>query len=113
MAAMLPFLLIGYIALAVAFIAVAWKAPARSKWLGLASIAAAAPFFLWLGSFAEPFDAGQCYSRALGMIATSVERTDAPAELGQRIRSLPLHGYETSCAEVEAAARELPNAKAP
>ena len=74
MAAMLPFPLVGYLALAVAFIAVAWKAPVCSKWLGLASIAAVAPFFLWLGSFAEQFDAGQCYSRALGMIATSVER---------------------------------------
>lgn len=108
-----PTLLIGYLVLATAFTVAAWKVPPRAKWLGLASIGAAAPFFLWLGSFAEQFGAGQCYSRTVAMIANSVEHTNAPAELAKQIRSLPMHGYETSCAEVETAARELPNAKAP
>lgn len=106
-------LLIGYVGLAILFVVVAWQSPARAKWFGLASIAAAAPFFLWLGSFAEKFDAGQCYSSAVTMIANAVEHTGAPAELGKQIRSLPMRGYETSCAEVKSAAKGLPHAKAP
>ena len=110
---LLPALLIGYVVFAALFISATWKSPARAKWLGLASIAAAAPFFMWLGSFAEQFGAGQCYSNTFGMIANAVESTSAPADLGQQIRALPMHGYETNCSEVEAAAKTLPNAKAP
>ena len=110
---LLPALLIGYVVLAALFVAATWKSPARAKWLGLASIAAAAPLFLWIGSFAEQFGAGQCYSSAIGMIANAVENSNSPAELGKQIRALPLRGYETSCSEVESAAKALPNAKAP
>jgi hypothetical protein len=110
-AGVLPALIIGYIALGVAFVIMAWQSPFRAKWLGLAAIGLAAPFFLWLGIFTEQFGAGQCYSNAIGMIANAVERTDAPVELAKRIRALPMHGYETNCLEVEAAVRELPHAK--
>ena len=106
-------LLVGFIALAAAFLAAAWQSPSRAKWLGIASIAAAAPFFFWLGSFAEQFGAGQCYSNAIASVANSVEHTTAPADLAKQIRDLPMHGYETSCPEVEKAAKSLPNAKTP
>lgn len=108
---LLSVLIIGYVALGIAFVTVAWRATPGAKWLGLAAIAAAAPFFFWMGSFAEQFGAGQCYSSVVGMIANAIERTDAPAELGKKIRGLPMRGYETSCSEVEMAAQGLPNAK--
>ncbi len=110
---LLPALLIGYVALSALFTAAVWQASARAKWLGLAALAASAPLFFWLGSFAEQFGAGQCYSNAMSMIASAVEHTNEPAELAKQLRKLPLHGYETSCSEVEAAAKGLPNANAP
>lgn len=113
MTVLLPVALIGYVVLAVVFVVVAWKSPPRAKWLGLAAITTAAPFFVWLGSFAEQFGAGLCYSSTVALIAKSVERTKSPVELGQAIRSLPMHGYETNCAKVEAAAKELPHTNAP
>ena len=85
----------------------------KSKWLGLAAIALAAPFFFWLGSFSEQFTSGQCYSRSIHLIANAVSRTDAPVRLAEQIRSLPLYGYETMCSEVEVASEALPNAGAP
>lgn len=106
-------LFIGYLAFAIAFVLIAWRSPARAKWGGLAAIAAAAPFFIWLGAFGEQFGAGQCYSKTFSMIGNAVERTDAPVELAKKIRALPFRGYETSCSEVEAAAKDLPNASAP
>lgn len=106
-------LFVGYIAFAIAFVVIAWKSPPRAKWGGLAAIAAAAPFFIWLGAFGEQFGAGQCYSNTFSMIGNAVERTDAPVVLAKKIRALPFHGYETNCTEVEAAAKELPNASAP
>ncbi|WP_144898055.1 hypothetical protein [Luteimonas cucumeris] len=104
---------IGFFVLALLFIVAVWTAPRRAKWLGLATIAAAAPFFFWLGAFSEQFGAGQCYSNAIGMIANAVEQTDSPSDLAEKLRALPLHGYETSCPQVEAAARQLPNVGAP
>lgn len=106
-------LLIGYFLMAAIFAVVAWKSPTRAKWSGLAAIALAAPVFSWLGSFTERFDAGQCYSSTIVKIANAVEHTDAPTGLAKKIRALPLRGYETTCTEVDAAANELPNAKAP
>ncbi len=106
-------LLIGYAALAAAFITMAWRAPANAKWLGLAALAAAAPFFAWLGAFSERFAAGQCYSGVMDRIANAVEHAESPAALAERIRSLPMRGYETDCAEVEAASRQLPHVSAP
>jgi len=113
MTLLLPVSLIGYVVLVVLFMVAVWHSPPRAKWLGLASITTAAPFFVWLGYFTEQFGAGQCYSSTVALIANSVEHTKSPAKLSQRIRSLPLNGYETDCKEVEAAAKELPNANAP
>ncbi|HLO94888.1 MAG TPA: hypothetical protein VK195_11260 [Burkholderiaceae bacterium] len=105
-------LLIGYVALAAAFTTLAWRAPVRAKWLGLAAIAAAAPFFAWLGAFSEQFGAGQCYSGVMNKVANAVEHADSSAAVAEQIRALPLRGYETDCAEVDAAARRLPHADA-
>jgi hypothetical protein len=105
--------LIAYLGLAAMFMLAAWNTNSRAKWLGLAAIAAAAPGLFWMGAFAEQFGAGQCYTAAVHMIANAVERTDSPKILAEKIRVLPMHGYETFCSEVEAAARALPNATAP
>jgi hypothetical protein len=99
--------LFAYLALAALFTGAAWKANAKAKWFGLAAIAAAVPVFFWAGAFAEQFSAGQCYTKAINTIADSVGKTDDPATLAERIRALPLYGYETVCSEVEAAANEL------
>lgn len=96
-----------YLALAALFIGAAWKASSKAKWFGLAAIAAAAPVFFWAGAFSEQFSAGQCYTEAITTIADSVEKTDDPATLAEKIRALPLFGYETVCSEVEAAAHGL------
>ena len=104
---------IGYLVFAILFIAAAWTLPRRSKWLGIAAITAAAPFFYWFGAFSEQFGAGQCYSNVVNMIASSVEQTDKPRDLSKKIRDLPMHGYETVCSEVESAAAALSNAGAP
>jgi 4-amino-4-deoxy-L-arabinose transferase-like glycosyltransferase len=112
-AVLLLVLLIGYVGLALMFVAAAWKAPRRPKWLGLAAIAAAAPFFFWLGAFSEQFNSGQCYSRAIGNVANAVENTDDPRGLAKRLHALPTYGYETVCSDLEAAAAALPNASAP
>jgi hypothetical protein len=102
--------LIAYLVLAGTFILAAWGANSRAKWLGLAALAAGAPGFVWMGTFAEKFDLGQCYSEVVRTIAKAVEKTDSPRALAEKIRTLPMRGYETNCSEVEAAAHELPNA---
>src|SRR6478672_4314434 len=106
-------LLVGCIVMAAMFLGTAWKTPGRAKWFGLAAILLSAPFFYWLGAFSEQFSSGQCYSSAIDRIANSVEHTSTPRELAQRIRDLPLHGYETVCSEVDSAAAALPNSGAP
>lgn len=103
-------LLVVYVVLAAIFFGAASRPTRYAKWVGLAAIAAAGPFFYWLGAFSDQFSAGICYSSSVEMIANAVEKTDSPQDLAKRIRKLPLHGYETKCSEVEAAARELPNA---
>jgi hypothetical protein len=106
-------LLIGFGVMTLIFLLAARGLTHKSKWLGLAAIACSAPFFYWLGAFSEQFTSGQCYSRSIGMIATAVAKTDSPVELSERIRPLPLHGYETVCSDVEVASEKLPNAGAP
>ncbi len=106
-------LLVGCVVMAAMFLGAAWKTPGRAKWFGLVAIVVSAPFFYWLGSFSEQFGAGQCYSNAMSMIANAVERTDSPQDLARQLRALPMHGYETVCSEVEAAAGKLHNAGAP
>lgn len=106
-------LLIGYIVMVGIFLATVWGSTRRAKWLGIATITAAAPFFYWLGAFSEQFGAGQCYSNAINMIANAVEATDSPQALSKQIRDLPTHGYETVCSQVEEASRKLPNAGMP
>lgn len=106
-------LVAGVLLLAAAFLAAMMGPPRRAKWLGLATIAASAPFFFWLGTFAERFGAGQCYSSAMGLVANAVDATDSPEDLAKRLRALPMRGYETYCPEVEAAARQLPSAGSP
>ena len=110
MTAFLLVLLAGFGVMALIFLLAARGLTKTSKWLGVAAMAFAAPFFYWLGVFSEQFTAGQCYSRSVGMIANAVAKTDSPAALSGQIRALPLHGYETMCPEVEAAAEKLPNA---
>lgn len=103
--------LIVYLVLAGMFILAAWGTSFRAKWLGLAALAAGAPGFVWMGWFAEKFDSGQCYSEVIHTISNAVERADdSPRALAAKIRKLPVHGYETVCSEVEAAAHALPHA---
>jgi|SRR5215470_14534309 len=105
--------LVTYLILAVLFILVTAGTNRRARWLGLAVLAAAAPSFLWMGAFGEKFDAGQCYSSVIGVIAKAVKETDEPKSLAEKIRALPMRGYETVCSEVEAAAHELAKRRAP
>lgn len=79
----------------------------------MATSVLAAPFFFWLGAFTEQFDSGLCYSRSIDLIAKAVAKTDAPISLAKQISSLPLHGYETECSEVELASKQLPGASEP
>ena len=101
---------IAYLVLACTFILAAWGTSSRAKWPGLVALAAGAPGFVWMGSFAEKFDSGQCYSEVVRTIANAVEKTDSPGALAEKIRRLPMRGYETNCSGVEAAARQLRNA---
>jgi len=105
--------LLGYLVLAAVFAVSVRNAPRRVLWLGLATIAASAPFFYWFGTFSEQFNSGLCYSSIVGEVANAVEHTDSPKSLAQQIKALPMRGYETSCSEVERAARRLPGQSAP
>ncbi|SRR6266404_4002642 len=105
--------LFAYLVLAALFTLAAAGTNRHARWLGLAALAAAAPGFLWMGAFVEKFDAGQCYSGVINVIANAVKETDNPKSLAEKIRALPMRGYETLCSEVEAAAHELPKRKAP
>jgi hypothetical protein len=105
--------LVAYLVLAAMFTLAATGTSRRARWLGLAALAAAAPSFIWMGAFGEKFDTGQCYSSVINMIANAVKETDDPKSLAEKIRALPMRGYETLCSEVEAAAHELPKRKAP
>jgi len=106
-------LLIGFGVMALIFLLAGRGLTQKSKWLGLAAIVLAAPFFFWLGAFSEQFTSGQCYSRSIHLIANAVSRSDNPERLAEQIRALPLYGYETVCSEVEIASEGLPNAGAP
>lgn len=103
-------LLIGFCVMAAVFLLASRGVNRRGAWLGLAAIVLAAPFFFWLGAFSEQFTAGQCYTATIHSIANAVAATDDPAGLAGQIRALPLHGYETSCPQVKAAAVKLPHA---
>lgn len=103
-------LLVGFGVMVLIFLLAGRGLTQQSKWLGLAAIALAAPFFFWLGAFSEQFTSGQCYSRSIHLIADAVAKTGTPERLAEQIRSLPLHGYETVCSEVEVASEALPNA---
>lgn len=103
-------LLIGFVVMTLVFLLAARGVTRKSRWFGVAALMLAAPFFFWLGAFSEQFTAGQCYSSAIHAIANAVAATDDPAALAGKIRALPLHGYETSCVQVEAAAVKLPHA---
>lgn len=106
-------LLVGYLVVLAGFLAAVTGAPRRAKVFGVIAILLGGPVFFWLGSFSEQFTTGQCYSSAIGSIANSVAATREPAVLAGKIRELPLRGYETSCSEVEQAARRLPHGVAP
>ena len=104
---------LGFFVISALFIAIAWKSTKQRLALGVLTFALSAPFFYWLGAFAEQFSSSLCYSSAIQSITNAVEATEAPKELASQIRSLPLSGYETNCEDLEAAARKLPNAGAP
>ncbi len=106
-------LLLGYVFFAATFTVIAWKTKNHAKMIGLVTIALCAPFFYWLGAFSEQFSSGLCYSSAIDKIATAVETTNSPTTLAEKIKSLPLHGYETNCKDVELATGKLLNAAAP
>lgn len=99
--------LVGYFVLTGLFWVASIGTPMRARLAGFIAIAAAAPVFICFGGFRERFTAGQCYSNAFDSVAAAAERTNAPKTLAAQIRALPLHGYETECAEVEEAARRL------
>src|SRR5688572_7975701 len=106
MLVLLSIALFGYVVLAALFLLTTTaRIGRRAKWLGLAAILAAAPVFVALGKFGEQFETGQCYSQVNEYVARAVESTDAPQALAERLEALPFRGYETSCSEVEAAAR--------
>ncbi|MGZ5009128.1 MAG: hypothetical protein ACXWE9_10285 [Methylobacter sp.] len=105
--------LVAYIIFVGLFVAATSDTNRQAKWLGLAALTASAPVFIWFGAFGEQFESGQCYTQVITMIAHAIEKTDAPTTLAEKVRALPLHGYETNCSEVEAAVHELPNAAAP
>jgi|SRR5262245_2450705 len=105
--------LVAYLILALMFTLAAAGGNRRARWLGLAALAAAGPVFLWMGAFGEKFGSGQCYSRVIDVIASAVKETGDPTSMAEKIRALPLRGYETVCSEVEAAAHELTKRKAP
>lgn len=105
--------LLGYFVLAGLFWVGSRGAPMRARIAGVIAIAAAAPGFIWFGGFGERFTAGQCYSNAFEAVAAAVERSETPKVVAAQIRALPLHGYETECAEVEEAARRLSATEAP
>jgi hypothetical protein len=105
-------LLIGFGVMALVFLLAGKGLNRKSKWLGVTALALAAPFFYWLGVFSEQFVSGQCYSRSIHLVSDAVASTDSPSLLAEDIRALPLHGYETVCSDVEAAAGKLPGAGA-
>ncbi|MGZ5051062.1 MAG: hypothetical protein ACXWAS_08420 [Methylobacter sp.] len=105
--------LIAYIIFVGLFVTATSDTNRHAKWLALAALATAAPAFIWFGAFSEQFESGQCYTQVITMIARAIEKTDAPKTLAEKVRALPLHGYETNCSEVEAAVHELPDAAAP
>ena len=104
---------LGFFTISALFIAIAWRSTKQRWALGVLTLAFSAPFFYWLGLFAEQFSSGLCYSNAINSITNAVEATDAPKTLAVQIRALPLDGYETNCEDLEAAAEKLPNAGAP
>jgi hypothetical protein len=87
--------------------------PTAAVGLGFVFLFLSAPVFFVIGGFAGRFNDGICYSSSMYMIANAVEQTHSPVQLAEQIRALPMHGYETDCAEVEFAAAELPNAVVP
>ena len=105
--------LVGYLVIAAVFVVSTASSSRRAKWLGLLAIAASAPFFYWLGAFSEQATSGICYSTVVEGVANSLEQTNSPKALAKQIRELPMRGYETSCPEVEQAARRLLGQKAP
>lgn len=106
-------LLVGFGMMALLFLLAARGFSKKNKWLGLAAIVLAAPFFYWLGAFSEQFGSSLCYSSAIQKIANAVGATGSPKDLAKQLHSLPLRGYETVCKDVEAAVEVLPNASAP
>lgn len=113
MSLLLIFLIVGFIAMSLVFLLMGRGLTRSSKWLGVATLVFAAPFFFWLGALSESFTAGICYSNTIHSIGNAVQNTQSPVELAKQIHALPLEGYETVCTEVEAAAGKLPNAGAP
>ena len=104
---------LGFFAIAALFIGISWKSTKQRWAFGVLTLALSAPFFYWLGMFAEQFSSGLCYSSAISSITNAIEATDSPKELADQVRALPLAGYETNCQDLEVAASKLPNAGAP
>jgi hypothetical protein len=69
---------------------------------------------LFGGLFVTSFDLNQCYNEVINSVAQHAESDlksgapDAAARFAAYKQSLPLHGYETSCRELRAAASKQP-----
>lgn len=74
--------------------------------LGVAAIISSAPFFVSIGMFLGSFNDGICYSGAihelgeLSIFIANSKNSEYLDKYQKFLKSLPLHGYETSCDEV-------------
>lgn len=74
--------------------------------LGFAAIVSSAPFFINIGMFLGSFDNGICYTRVihdigeLSIFIADQKNSEYLDRYQKFYKSLPLHGYETSCDEV-------------
>ena len=80
--------------------------------LGLIAVSVAALLLFitfYAGSFATSFESNLCYSYAISDIREKVKSANKSGNAGefqkleQLLESLPLHGYESNCKEIEAA----------
>jgi hypothetical protein len=74
--------------------------------LGFSAIVSSAPFFINVGMFLGSFNDGMCYSRTihdlneLSIFISNQKNSEHLDRYQKFLKSLPLHGYETSCDEV-------------
>lgn len=73
----------------------------------------AAPFFTVLGGFLSTFNDNICYSEVLNVVSENsfiyAKSGDAQSleAWGEKIKTLPLYGYETNCQAVKKALEDI------